>query len=58
MQFKCEDEAVREDGTKIMEFTKGCEYTGVEDSEGGFYIEDDEGNMQHFFDFKVLFEKL
>lgn len=56
--FKCKKEALREDGSKIMNFTKGKEYIGISDGEGGFYINDDKRRTEHFFDYKVLFKKL
>lgn len=56
MEFKCKKEAISEDGSKIMEFTKGKEYTGVSDGEGGWYIEDDNGRFQYFFNTNIMFK--
>lgn len=58
VQFKCINEAISEDGSKVMEFTKGEQYTGVSDGEGGFYIEDDNGKMEYFFNTGILFKQL
>lgn len=58
MIVKCKNEALREDGTKIMNFTKGKEYNVVNEYEECFLIEDDNGKEEKFFDLKTMFETL
>jgi|VirMetMinimDraft_7_1064189.scaffolds.fasta_scaffold06387_5 hypothetical protein len=58
MIVKCKNEALREDGTKIMNFTKGKEYKVVNEYEECFLIEDDNGEEEKFFDLKTMFETL
>lgn len=56
-EFKCKNEAIREDGTKIMEYTKDKVYFALEDVEDGYHIEDDNGNYNYFFNTTIMFTK-
>jgi len=56
MIVKCKNEALREDGSKIMNFTKGEEYKVVDKYEECFLIEDDNVKEEKFFDLKTMFE--
>lgn len=59
MDLRCKQEALREDGSKIMEFTEGWIYTFVyHDDPEGWCVLDDNMNYEVFFNPYIMFEKL
>lgn len=59
MDLRCKQEALREDGSKIMEFTEGDVYTFVRriDPEG-WEVLDDNLDKEVFFNPFIMFEKV
>lgn len=59
IDLRCKQEALREDGSKIMEFTEGWIYTFVEhDDPEGWRVLDDHMNYEVFFNPYIMFEEL
>jgi len=58
MVLICKSEAIDEKGNKIMQFTKGETYyfNKIKDP-CGWEVKDDDGNVEVFFDFNVMFRK-
>jgi len=58
MVLICKNEAIDENGNKIMQFTKGETYyfNKIKDP-SGWEVEDDNGNTEVFFDLDVMFKK-
>ena len=59
MKMICKKEALRKDGRKIMEFTKGVIYNfeKINDPEGWKTL-DDFGNKEVFFALDLMFNKI
>lgn len=59
MKLRCKKEAIAEDGTKVMQFTKGKLYDfRTHFDPRGFSTEDDNGMGIVFFDVNEMFEPL
>ena len=58
MKLRCKQEAIDDDGKKVMEFTKGSIYEAHEYDEGYFVIYDDYGNRETFFYPNIMFEPI
>ena len=59
MKLRCKKEAITEDGTKVMQFTKGKLYDfSTSFDPPGFATEDDNGMGIVFFDVNEMFEPL
>lgn len=59
IDLRCKQEALREDGSKIMEFTEGWIYTFVHhDDPEGWCVLDDNMNYEVFFNPFIMFEKI
>lgn len=59
MKLRCRQEALREDGSKIMKFTKGDTYIFIEQGdEEGWRVLDDDGQFEVFFNPYIMFEVL
>lgn len=61
MKLRCIQEARHEDGSKIMEFTKGNEYDYFSFIEGGdtfHFVKDDNGRYQNFFRIDIMFKRI
>lgn len=56
MNLKCKLDTLNEHGTKIMNFTKGNTYECEKDEEEIFYVEDDNGKTERFFNINSIFE--
>lgn len=59
MKLRCKKEAITEDGTKVMQFTKGKLYDfNTSFDPPGFATEDDNGREEVFFNVNEMFEVL
>ena len=58
MKLICKEEALNDDGTKIMEFTKGNVYDFTETEEEVWEVESDNGTVEEFFHTGIMFEKI
>ena len=56
MKLKCILEAKGEYGQKILSFTKDNIYRAVNDQELGYFVIDEDGEPQRFFDISIMFE--
>lgn len=59
MKLICKQEAKRQDGTKIMEFTKGKTYEAeseIEDDTTSWRIKDDNGKTEKFWHLAIMFK--
>lgn len=58
MKLRCKQEAINDDGTKVMQFTKGKIYDFEEIEEGCHEVKDDNGKREVFFHTGLMFEKV
>jgi hypothetical protein len=59
MKLRCRKEVFKDNGAKLMEFTKDLIYDFEESGESGeFKVLDDNGKEERFFELRHIFEKL
>lgn len=58
MELICKKEALNNDGSKIMEFTKGIIYFFTKNDEQIWEVKSDNGKVEKFFNTSVMFEKI
>lgn len=57
IEMLCHKEAFNDEGEKVMQFTKGASYLFTEIEEGCFEAEDDNGDIETFFNVNIMFER-
>jgi hypothetical protein len=57
MELICKMEALRPDGIKVMQFTKGNKYKAIKVNNDIYHIKDDNGNVEEFWNIDIMFNE-
>lgn len=58
MKLQCTQEAIADNGSKVMEFTFGATYDAYQDDEGTYIIHDDNNKAEEFWNPFFMFKQL